>query len=79
MSSKIVNNNEFNSVIKLTSNENIHFTDSEVSIAKIEDVYDEDNDEMVIKERRAENSERRINNNHDYRGPARRLTIDRRN
>ena len=78
MSSKIVNNNEFNSVIKLTSNENIHFTDSEVSIAKIEDVYDEGNDEMVIKERRAEKSERRINDNHDYRGPARRLTIDRR-
>ena len=78
MSSKIVNNNEFNSMIQLASNGNNHITDSELPIDDIKDVYEEDNDEMMVKERRAVKSERRINDNHDYRGPARRLTIDRR-
>ena len=78
MSSKIVNDNEFNSLIQLASKENNHITDSELPIGNIKDVYEEDNDEIMVKERRAVKSERRINDNHDYRGPARRLTIDRR-
>jgi len=78
MSSKIVNDNEFNSLIQLASKENNHITDSELPIGNIKDVYEQDNDEMIFIERRAVKSERRISDNHDYRGPARRLTIDRR-
>ena len=78
MCRKIVNNYEFNPVIVLASNSNDHVTDNEVSIVNIKEVYEEGRDEMIVKERRAVKSERRLNDNHDYRGPARRLTIDRR-
>jgi len=77
-SSKVINNNEFNSVIRLINNDKNHVTDNETPINKINDIPEEKNNEMLIKERRAEKSERRVNDNRDYRGPARRLTIDRR-
>jgi len=78
MNSKVINYNEFNSVIRLINNDKNHVTDNETPINKINDISEEKNNEMLIKERRAEKSERRVNDNRDYRGPARRLTIDRR-
>jgi len=78
MSNKVVDKNSINSLFQLAINDSDHLIENNVSIDYVNEIYEEDKDGMIFKERRAEKSERRINDNHDYRGPARRLTIDRR-
>jgi len=43
-----------------------------------EDLKIDDATSKLVIERRSVNSDRRINNNYDYKGPARRMNIDRR-
>ena len=78
MSNKIIEKNEMNLVIQLGINEEGNVVDSDLTNGNVKSLFDEGADDRVFIERRVEKNERRINDNHDYRGPARRLTIDRR-
>jgi len=78
MSNKILDKNDMNSIIQLGINEEGYIVDSDLTNGNVKSLDDEGVDEIVSVERRVKKSERRINDSHDYRGPARRLTIDRR-
>jgi len=78
MGNKLIDKNEMISVIRLGINDEGYAADSDITNGNIEPLLDGGAEDIVFVERRVEKSERRINDNHDYRGPARRLTIDRR-
>ena len=52
---------------------------TQVSLKNSEDQKMDDHVSKSMAERRGVNSDRRVNNGHDYLGPARRMNIDRRN
>ena len=78
MSNEIIDSNEMNLIHQVVIKNINHEMDSVSRSDNAKTLPKEAADELMVKECRHEKSERRINDNKYYRGPARRLNIDRR-